>query len=224
MDPTSSALVRERQEIIDAFRGELYLSDQYRVQSGFLWDSVSYSRGAFINRDNSQFFSNVGAMSGKTIADSNMDIPRILPAPSAFSATRIILTFANDVLDVDYHAFCEMAAFEFWIGQRLYIRAAVVTLPAMQQNQSAPIRICGYCTGVYANSATCPNCGASCFSLSHVDGTQIGRQLVIDVAPRLVIANCISFYARFEMERYAVIGERFKVWCHLEGLHVTGVQ
>jgi hypothetical protein len=109
----------------------------------------------------------------------------------------------------------------FWMGQKRYLWGQVISFRSIGES-FVPIRVCEFCRSVYVNADSCPGCGARQFQINgSLD--EAGTQYVLDVAPRVVIANQMSFYSEFDGLNYMLKGD-FKMWCHLEGLHARGVQ
>ena len=228
--PASSRLTPEiqnraafQQKMIAAFNGQIQLVDGYGdVQPGAIYDAIEYEEGSALNTPGSMFFTNVEAGSGKTYVETNMYENRRLPAPEAFSISRIMFTFARscdprDVLDLS-----ERLCFEFWYGQKCYQRHVLNSL--QQRSEPGPLlRVCEYCHGVYVSREDCPGCGAREFRLPGVgEGSAQGYSCFLDLPYPLVIVNQMSFFAQFIMQPI-ILKHRLKIWCHLIGLHARGV-
>ncbi len=225
---TAQTLTSHKQEeIFRAFNGTTYVPSVMDVQTGALWDSISLSPGqTFTGPWATLFRDHIGTHSPtrKTAADTNMRQSGRLDAPEAFCIQRVVFTFSRDTSDKDMYAIAENCMWRFWLGQKRYLWAVLVSLPSVHQ-PTAPIRICTYCSGVYVMSMACPGCGAREFTLSTLPGEPVagGRQFALDVNPHVVIGNQMNFYADFDGNPYIVEGP-FKMWCHLEGLHARGTQ
>lgn len=212
-----------QQEIIKVF-GDSYNSDylnRLNVVHGFLWDSLEYSKGDTITRSNSFLFRRPIDES-RTWADTNMTQAGRLDAPEAFAVQRILFTFAKSCCEEDMYTILESFMFRFWLGCRYYVSITIISLPTVLM-PVAPIRICEYCQSVYANTDRCPHCGATHFKLSSIGGESGGTQYILDLDVPLQLVNQMSFYGTLEGNQYT-FQQNFKMWVHLEGLHVRGVQ
>lgn len=226
----SQALLNHQQKhIFNEFNGTTYQPSCMDVQTGSLWDSVELLPGQEFNQQHSQLFTwPIGSPAyprarAKTQIDTNMLECKRLPAPEAFSIARIVFTFSRDTSDKDLYTIAEQSLFRLWIGQKTYLWSVLISMPAVHQ-PIAPFRVCSFCAGVFVNQTQCPGCGAKDFQLTNLGDPQLtGRQFAMDVFPRVVINNQVSFFMTFDCESYTV-ENKFKMWCHLEGLHARGVQ
>lgn len=219
----------QQEHIFNEFNGTCYVPNSMDVQTGAIWDSVELQPGQEFNREHTHLFTFPISYPAyplartKTQVDTNMQMSRRLPAPEAFSIARVVFTFSRDTADEDLYTIAEQSLFRLWIGQKYYIWSVLISMPAMHQ-PIAPFRICSFCAGVFVNQTQCPGCGAKDFQLANLGDPQLtGRQFAMDVYPRLVIGNQTTFYMTFDCQPYRV-KNRFKMWCHLEGLHARGVQ
>lgn len=215
------------QEINREFNNSFLPLNKMDVVHGFLWDSITYSQGATLTKHNSDMFRvpiGMDSLTGsgtKHYSDTSMYSACKLDAPESFAIKRIIFTFAKSCDDHDMYHILESHTYMFWMGQKMYARAVMITLPTTTI-PVAPIRVCEYCRSVYANQEVCPRCGATHFSLSSL-GESNGTQYVMELGINLVLANQMSFHLNFDGPDY-VFRERFKMWCHFEGLHARGIQ
>jgi len=120
-----AAITSQQQFIINSFKGQIYISNQLDVQDTPVYDTITYAAGATLNQQNSLFFSNVGAASGKTLAQTNMDQPTKLDAPEAFSVFGIRLGISEDMLRIDLQTLLNSWVYEFDLGQKWYQRANI---------------------------------------------------------------------------------------------------
>lgn len=207
----------QQDKIFRHFNGTTYTPNSMDVQIGALWDSIDYEPGQTFPavRD---LFSNP---EGKSFIETNVFTPRKLDAPEAFSIDRVTFTFSHDTTDKILYEFAEQAVWELWLGRKCYLRAVIVSLQTIKA-PNAPIRICSFCSGVYAASLECPGCGARDFYLP--DGESVpGLQFTLDVPQHIVIGNQVSFWCTFRCRQFTLTG-KLKMWCHLHGLHARGVQ
>ena len=119
-----SAITSRQQFIINSFKGKSTsaTSSMYRIP---VYDTITYPPSATINTTNSQFFSNVGALSGKTLAQTNMAQTQKLDAPGAFPSAAIRLAFSEDILRSDVQTLLNSWAYTFTLGQKWYQRANI---------------------------------------------------------------------------------------------------
>ena len=220
----AQAVSARQQQILAAFDGHLDISNELDVQPGAIYDAISYRRGDTITLHNSQFFRNVNEASGKTFVETNMWENGKLPAPEAFSISRMMITFSRKSDPRDVMNIAERVCFEFWLDQKNYQRHVLNSLQ-QRTEESAPFRICEYCRAVYVQMEQCPGCGARAFVLAGLgtDERASGHVFFLDLPYPLVIVNQISFYAQFQMrDSGIVVNEDLKIWCHLVGLHFRG--
>jgi hypothetical protein len=76
------------QEIYEHFNGIVYQPNSMDVVSGQLWDSVKLKPGEVFDRHVVFFHDPISR--SKSLSDTNMQMCRMLPAPEAFSISRII--------------------------------------------------------------------------------------------------------------------------------------
>jgi hypothetical protein len=211
-----------------------YEQDRYDVAHGFLWDSVSLKAHQRSERLVQLFSQPIGLVDPygfpenriKTLADTNMQQSQRLPAPESFNIERVIFTFSRSTTDHDLYDFAERGVFSFWLGCRYYLRSQLISLPSTGATE-APIRICDFCSGVYAGGTQCPGCGASSFTLASLGEKHAGRGFVLELHKQLAmrIEQQQQFYVTIELDcDNWCPSERFKFWCHLEGQHMRGIQ
>lgn len=213
----------------DGFNGALGpRSNCYDVIQGSIFDSFALSAGGTFTRQNSQLFSYVGPASGKTAADTNMELAQRLSAPMMASITRIVFTFAHYCDPRDVLHIAENACWFFRLGRKYYSSGVMLS---MQQSKNTidPIRTCSYCAAVYVNHESCPGCGSREFRLPDIEGEPGviagGRQFYLELPDSMahIIQYQQQFNMTFDLHDYTVLG-RFKLWCHLEGKIARGVQ
>lgn len=195
----------------------------FDIQSGRLWDSISYHAGNIFDRHNSRLF--VHQLDAEhTLVETNMCRAQCLPAPEAFQIRRILFSFSRATWDEDVYSIAEGVVFELVLGQKIYQRCHMI---AMQQTEGgrAPFRVCEYCRAVYVSSVTCPGCGAREFQISESVGEPapiVGKQFYLDITPLTIVCQ-MSFYVGFDCQPFT-LHHNVKLWCHFEGLHARGVQ
>jgi hypothetical protein len=226
--PQSVATInKDQQRILNAFRGQIYVSNQLDVQTGSLWDSIQFTKGQTAVQNIGLFEIPLGQAfpyggPTKTLTDTNMNKAGRLDAPEAFSVNRIVFTFSKRATDHDIYAFAEAATFTFWMGQKRYLWSPIISLQTLG-TPLAPVRICDFCRAVYCGDITCPGCGARQFQLSSLGEEEAGRRFYLD-CERLIILDRITFKICLELSAPYIFQNYFKMWCHLEGLHARGVQ
>ena len=109
--------------IAEAFQSASYVADRMDVQHTPLYDTVTIAAAGAVNPLTTAFFTNVGAASGKTLAQTNMTQSQRLPAPEAFSIFGFRLRWAEDILLADLYTLLNGFCLEFIIGQKVYQRA-----------------------------------------------------------------------------------------------------
>lgn len=114
---------QSQQMITEAFQSASYVSDRMDVQHTPLYDTVTIAAAGAVNPLTAQFFTNVGAASGKTLAQTNMTQSQRLPAPEAFSIFGFRFRWQEDILLADLYAILTGFCLEFIIGQKVYQRA-----------------------------------------------------------------------------------------------------
>lgn len=200
----SDAVNSQKQFIIDSFRGQIYISDQLDVQDTPVYDTLTYTAGQTVSTVNSQLFTNVGSLSGKSFVQSNMQQPQRLPAPQAFSIFGIRLKWDEGILRQDLTAILNGFVFEFWMGEKWYQRGFL-------EHFSAGMGIDGYTTHATESFYT--------------NGTP-HRESMHKLAIPLVIANQMSFYGDLFGPNYvlASAGTGFLLKASLVGLYARGIQ
>jgi len=202
----AAAITAQQSFITEAFRGQIYVSNELDVQDTPVYDTDTYAAGASINTPNSQFFSNVEAGAGKNYSQTNMSENRRLAAPEAFSVFGIRLGWSEDVLRSDLTTFLNSWAYEFWLGQKNYSRANI-------RHYSSGWGISGYTTRT---------------SESFYTNGLPGRGSMNLLAVKLVIANQMSFYAQLvgsgTAQTLSSSGTGLILLNELVGLYARGVQ
>lgn len=222
--PVAASWNQREWDIFNAFQDSAYVRYQMDIQTGALWDSLELKPGDLYGlQPLSQLFAR-GPI-GRTQADTNMIRCGELLPPEAFAISRLVFTFSRDTHDADLYAVAEQTYWALWIGCKYYLSGVLISMPTVQP-MPAPLHICGFCAGVFANSTQCPGCGARSWSLAHFDGGDgrgAGQQFALDVKPNIVLSSRASFRLTLSSPAYTIKHPGFKLWCHLEGLHARGV-
>lgn len=200
-----AAITQQQQFIINAFKGQIYISNQLDVQDTPVYDTITYSAGQTINTPNSALFQNVGPASGKTYAQTNMTQQGKLDAPEAFSVFGIRLNWSEDILRSDLQTLVNSWAYEFWLGKKEYSRANL-------RHYSSGMGISGFSTRT----------SESCYTNGWPDRSSMNM-----VAVKLVIANQMSFFAQLTGNSSQVLnssGVGLVLLNELVGLYARGVQ
>lgn len=121
--------------ISNAFNHQVYDLNNMDVQHMQVYDTVAIAAGGNVSPLTVSYFSSVGAQSGKTAAQTNLDTPNQLQTPEAFSIMSFRLGWTPNVLLADLLTVLNNFDFEFTIGKKIY--------------QQAPIDIFAYGGGVW---------------------------------------------------------------------------
>lgn len=198
----------QQQMIVDAFNSQVYVSNQMDVQHTPLYDSVTIAAGNPLSVLTSQFFTNVGANSGKTLALSNVTQSQKLAAPEAFSIFAFRFRFAENISLLDLYNLLNTFCLEFYLGQKAY--------------QRGPLWFYSAGGGVF---------GTSTQSYTSTAGTVLnngnpGRDSMHKLAISVVIENQMTFYAQLQGNTYTVnaSGTGLFLQLCLDGLYARGVQ
>lgn len=196
-----------QQMIYSAFNSQVYVSDRMDVQSTPLYDTVTLAANSTISTLTTAFFTNVGAASNKTLAQTNMTQSQKLPAPEAFSVFGFRLRWAENILLADLYTILANFALSFYLGQKRY--------------QLGPLWYYNAGGGI---NATMTTTAATIFN-NGVPTRESMHKLAIPV----VIENQMTFYAQFEGTQQTLTaaasggtGATFQLL--LDGLYARGVQ
>ena len=197
----------QQQMIVDAFQSEVYVNNRMDVQHTPLYDTVVYAAAATITLNNSQFFTNVGSASGKTLALTNVTQAQKLPAPEAFSVFGLRYRWSEDVLLADLLSILNGFCLEFHLGQKYY--------------QRGPLWYYSAGGGIFASVTT----AATTVFTNGMPGRDAMHKLAIPV----VIENQMTFYAQLNGNNYVLTaasddGTGFTQQLLLDGLYARGVQ
>jgi len=196
-----------QQMISEAFNSEVYVQNRMDVQHTPLYDSVDIAVASPVTELTTAFFTNVGAASGKTYADTNMTQSQKLPAPEAFSIFGFRIRWQENILLADLYSMMDGLAFEFYLGQKVYQRA-----PLWHFNAGG---------GILAVTTMTD-------SALYSNGLQ-SREAMHKLAIPIVIENQMTFYARltgtaFTTETAQNGGTGIRLQVLLDGFYARGVQ
>lgn len=197
-----------QQTIIQAFDQEVYDPSNLDVQHTPLYDTVTIPANSPVTQNVANFFTNVGAASGKSYVQTNVTQSQKLSNPESFSIFAIRFRWAENILPVDLYAILSGFVFEFYIGQKCYNRA-----PLWQYNAGG---------GVYGSVATTVAATTSTFLSNGMPGREHMHKLAIPI----VIETNASFYAQLFGGPYTLnaggTGATFQLM--FDGLYARGVQ
>jgi hypothetical protein len=199
------------QIIATAFNTEVIVPGKLDVQNTPLYDTCVLVQGpgvpSIVNNQNVNFFTNVGPASGKTRAQTNMELSRELPFPKAFSIFGARLWFREDILLLDLLNVLDGFCLQLYLGDKCYLEAPL-------RHFSAGAGISGMTTRT--------------FSSIYTNGIP-GREHMHKLAIPIVIPNGMTFYAQFQGNPYvlttvALGGTGMTVCLELDGFYARGVQ
>lgn len=101
---------------------ELFGGGVRDIVAGMIYDTITCSKGAVLTT-NTQFFTNVGPGSGKTLAETNMSRSQRLPAPQEALIYKMFL-----IGDKASLRFINKWILEVWAGDKWYVRLPVASL------------------------------------------------------------------------------------------------
>ena len=196
--------------ISNAFTSQTYVANQIDVQQEPIYDTITTAASGTL-ATGSTFFVNVGANSGKTLAQTNVLQSQRLPSPEAFSIFSPRIWFSSDILLADAVAILKNLAFVYTMGSKNY--------------NTGPLW--HYCAGggIYgAASTTANNTTITAWS----NGLP-SREAMIALQIPIVIENGMNFYGSLVgtsqvMTAAASGGTGSVIMLLLDGLHARGVQ
>ena len=200
-------LTDTQQMIYSAFNSQVYVSDRMDVQSTPLYDTVTLAAGATVSTLSTALFTNVGAASGKTLAQTNMTQSQKLPAPEAFSVFGFRLRWQENVNIADLYTVLANFAFSFYLGQKRY--------------QLGPLWF--YNAGGGINAFTTST------ATTVLNNGMPTRESMHKLAIPVVIENQMTFYGQFEGTQQTLLasgagGTGLTFQMVLDGLYARGVQ
>ncbi len=202
----------QQQMIMDAFNSEVYVNNRMDVQHTPLYDTVtlaasSSSTTGVISTLTTAFFTNVGAASGKTFAQTNMSQSQKLAAPEAFSIFGYRFRWSENISLLDVYQLLNGFCLEFFLGIKAYQRGPIWYYSAG-----------GGVWGVTTATTT-----------SVYDNGVPGRDSMHKLAIPIVIENQMTFYAQLNgttvlSTTAANGGTGIIIVLLLDGLYARGVQ
>jgi hypothetical protein len=120
-----------QQVISDSFSVSVNVTNVIDVQHTPVYDTVTIAQAGTIDENTSLFFTNVGggAVPAKTLAQTNMSMSQVLPAPEVFSIRALRLRVAETILRTDFDTILNQFCLEFWMGTKCYQRGPLWYFP-----------------------------------------------------------------------------------------------
>ena len=193
--------------ILEAFNNATYVQDRMDVQHTPLYDTITIAAGSAVNNLTSALFTNVGAASNKTLAQTNLSQSQKLPAPEAFSIFAFRVRWSEDILLEDLLAIMDGFTLEFFLGQKNYQRAPLWYFAAG-----------GGIAGMTTRTA----------ESVYTNGNPT-REAIHKLAIPIVIENQMTFFAQLQGTAYTLVasgsgGTGLNMTLLLDGLYARGVQ
>ena len=194
--------------ITQAFNSSTYIQNTVDVQHTPLYDTITVAAGGSL-ATGTKFFD---VVTGKTLADTNMQISQRLTAPEAFSIQAIRVRWRENILRADLDLLLDGFALEFWLGSKQYQRA-----PLWHFNAGG---------GVAGFAATT----AAATTLQSLSNGQPARQAMHRLAIPIVIENQMNFYCQLVGTSSITIaaggagGTGLRLQVLLDGFYARGVQ
>jgi hypothetical protein len=197
----------QQQMITDSFNSQVYNPNTMDVQNTPLYDTVTITAGNPVNILTTALFTNVGAASNKTLANTNLQQSQKLAAPEAFSIFGFRFRTSENLSIADIYGIYNGFCFEFYLGQKAYQRG-----PLWYYNAGGGI------AGFFTLTQT------SIFT----NGTP-GRSEMHKLAISVVIENQMTFYGQLNGTQYTLTaaaagGTGLTFQMVLDGLYARGVQ
>jgi len=210
--PAPAPMTPQQQMIMDAFNSEVYVNNRMDIQHTPLYDTVtlaasSSSTTGVISPLTTAFFTNVGAASGKTFAQTNMSQSQKLAAPEAFSIFGYRFRWSENIALADIYTLLNGFCMEFTLGIKVYQRG-----PLWYYNAGGGIY------GFFTNTTT-----------SVWTNGVPGRTDMHKLAIPIVIENQMTFFALLNgnsalSQTAAQGGTGIIMVLLLDGLYARGVQ
>ena len=208
MNPsTTTGMPMVNSLILNAFNHQIYDLNNLDVQHMQLYDTITLAAAATPTVSNTNFFSNVGPASSKTVALTNLSTNRELQAPEAFSIMAFRMRWQEDVLLADLLGVLKNYNFEFYIGKKIYQQAPLWNF----------------------------NAGGGIYGISDISSTSVftngypGREAMHRLNIPLVIDNQAQFYgqlngASFTLTATGSGGTGLTLQLLLDGFWARGIQ
>lgn len=116
MQPNTAMLIHS------AFDGAVYVADRLDVQNEPLYDTIDIAAAGVVTNLTTAYFTNVGANSGKTEADTNLEQQNELPSPEAWSVFGFRQRISEDILLADFISIMNGFALDFVMGRKSFNR------------------------------------------------------------------------------------------------------
>jgi len=197
------ASANQQAMIVDMFSSSTIVPNQMDVQNTPLYDSFNIPAGSTLSTPASALFTTVGPASGKTYAQTNMQVSRQLPSPEAFAILGFRLRYSENISVLDLFNLLNGFAFEFWMNNKNY--------------QRGPIPFYAGGMGVY---------GFSTVAATNIFNNGMpGRSEMHKTAVTLVIENTMTFYGQLAGNSQVAnaAGNGITLYCVLDGLYARGV-
>jgi hypothetical protein len=211
MDWTRQVIQQHQDTILGAFASDSYVANSLDIQHEPIYDTWTIAAAGTLNTLASQWFVNVGASSGKTLAQTNMQTSRRLDAPQSHSVQSIKLRWSENIAVADVLAIVNGFAFNLIIATKSFNLAPIWQYPAGG--------------GVYvpATSTT-----AAATTVQFVNNGDPSRSAQLRLALPIVIGNQLSFQAQLEGTQITLAaggagGTGVTMQCSLDGLHARAV-
>lgn len=197
------ASANQQAMIVDMFSSSTIMPNQMDVQNTPLYDTATVTAGNTLSTPASALFTTVGPASGKTYAQTNMQVARQLPSPEAFAILGFRLRYSENISVLDLFNLLNGFAFEFWMNNKNY--------------QRGPIPFYAAGMGVYGFSTVA---ATNIFNNGMPDRSGMHKTAVT-----LVIENTMTFYAQLAGNSVVVngAGNGVTIQCVLDGLYARGV-
>lgn len=106
--------------ITAAFTPQTLVKSELDVEHMVIYDTIHLDPGDTVNENTTSFFTDVGPQSGKSLAQTNLDLSQQLPTPEAFSIQAIGLRWFETIDETDLFNLLINTAFEFLMGGKRY--------------------------------------------------------------------------------------------------------
>ena len=209
----------QQAEIMRAFNSEFYISNRMDVQPSAIWCRLRFNKGDEFTRHNNQ---KLFALTRNDDMFTNMDRANVLPVPCAIAIQKYVISFPRMSNQVDVTRYTSSTLFEFYIGQKPYMRRPLSLMDSNEPDPQAPVWTCQYCSAVFANQDACPGCGSRDFSMTaHLPNRMPGGTvLFVDIkGHEQTIENQIHFDGRLNCSAGGHLQDDMEVHISLMGLY-----
>lgn len=201
-----------QQMIMDAFNMTTYDPANLDVQHTPIYDTITIPANTVTSNLTTMFFTNVGAQSGKSFAQTNMTQSQKLSNPESFSILAIRFRWSENILPADLYNVVNGFVLELWIGTKCYNRA-----PLWHYNAGG---------GVFGSVAAATTATTTTINTTYLSNGVPGREQMHKLAIPIVIETNATFYARLEGTPYTASssGTGLTFQLELDGLYARGIQ